>query len=153
MDNASIYDEKSKGLAPFAFPEAISSKTGVSVSYQPAEDKQWFVLRIKYGKMQAVADTMIESGTYVYLAKVWKDVMNKVTGKKQRKLFPFMNILFAYTTAQEAEQYVKGGKESDYITYSFCPCNSVTGRTRDGGGHQEVSLCVRRHGASHFWPV
>ena len=119
MDNASIYDEKSKGLAPFAFPEAISSKTGVSVSYKPAEDKQWFVLRIKYGKMQAVADTMIESGTYVYLAKVWKDVMNKVTGKKQRKLFPFMNILFAYTTAQEAEQYVKGGKESDYITYYY----------------------------------
>ena len=30
-----------------------------------------------------------------------------------------MNILFVYTTAQEAEKYVKGTKESEYTTYYY----------------------------------
>lgn len=119
LNNASIKVENCSGLASFAFPEAKSSKTGVSVRYAPAEDKLWYVFRIKYGKIQAVADAIVEDGTYVYFAKVWKDVRNKETGKKQRKLFPFMNILFAYATAQEAEKYVKGSKESDYTTYYY----------------------------------
>lgn len=119
LDNASIKDENSKGLTSFAFPEAKSSQTGVSVRYAPAADKQWFVLRIKYGKAQTVADSIIEDGTYVYLAMVWKDVRNKETGKKQRKLFPFMNLLFVYATAQEAERYVKDSKESEYTTYYY----------------------------------
>lgn len=119
MDNASIKDENSKGLTSFAFPEAKSSQTGVSVRYAPAADKQWFVLRIKYGKAQTVADSIIEDGTYVYLAKVWKDVRNKRTGKRQRKLFPFMNLLFVHATAQDVEKYVKASQESEYTTYYY----------------------------------
>ena len=119
LDNASIQDNNSKGFASFAFPEAKSSKTGVSVRYAPCEDKEWYVLRIKYGQSQVVADAMIENGTYVYLARVWKDIRNKETGKKQRKLLPFMNLLFAYTSAQEAEKYVKGSDMSKYATYYY----------------------------------
>jgi len=119
LDNASIKDENSKGFASFAFPEAKSSKTGVSVRYAPAEDKTWYVLRIKYGQAQAVADAIIEEGIYVYLAKVWKDIRNEETGKKQRKLLPFMNILFAYVTEQEAEKYVKHSDVSKYATYYY----------------------------------
>ena len=117
--NANIKDEDSTGFASFAFPEAKSSKTGVSVRYVPCEDKQWYVLRIKYGQAQAVADAIIEDGIYVYLAKVWKDIYVKDTGKKQRKLFPFMNILFAYVTKQEAEKYVKDSTLSKYATYYY----------------------------------
>ena len=117
LDNANIIDKNCIGFASFAFPEAKSSKTGVSVKYAPREDKEWYVLRIKYGQAQAVADTIIEDGTYVYLAKVWKDIRNKETGKKQRKLFPFMNILFAYVTKQEAEKYVKDSAISKFATY------------------------------------
>ena len=119
LDNASIIEKKSTGLTSFAFPEAKSSKTGVSVEYAPHEDKEWYVLRIKYGQAQAVADAIIEDGTYVYLAKVWKDIRNRETGKKQRKLFPFMNILFAYVTKQEAEKYVKHSEVSQYTTYYY----------------------------------
>ena len=92
LDNANIEKPRS-GLASFAFPEAKSSKTGVSV--------------------------VVEQGTYVYLAMVWRDVRNKVTGKKHRKLFPFMNILFAYVTPSEAEKYVKDSRESRYTTYYY----------------------------------
>lgn len=119
MDNASIKDENSKGFISFAFPEAKSSKNGVSVRYAPAEDKTWYVLRIKYGQAQAVADAIIEEGIYVYLAKVWKDIRNEETGKKQRKLLPFMNILFAYVTEQGAEKYVKHSDVSKYATYYY----------------------------------
>ena len=119
LDNASIKDENCTGLTSFALPEAINTKTGVSVRYAPDEDKTWYVLRIKYGQAQAVADAMIEDGTYVYLAKVWKDIRNQETGKKQRKLFPFMNLLFAYMTAQEAERYVKHSEVSQYTTYYY----------------------------------
>ena len=119
LNNASIKDVNSEGSASFAFPEAKSSNTGVSVRYAPCEDKEWYVLRIKYGQAQVVADTIIEDGTYVYLAKVWKDIRNKETGKKQRKLFPFMNILFAYATEQEAEKYVKESTMSKYTTYYY----------------------------------
>ena len=77
------------------------------------------MLRIKYGQSQAVADAMIEGGAYVYIAKVWKDIRNKATGKKQRKLLPFMNLLFAYVTAEEAERYVKHSEVSNYATYYY----------------------------------
>ena len=119
LDNASIKDETSTGFASFAFPEAKSSKTGVSVRYAPSKDKEWYVLRIKYGRAQTVADAIIEDGTYVYLAKVWKDIRNKETGKKQRKLLPFLNLLFAYVTRQEADKYVRDSRESKYTTYYY----------------------------------
>ena len=117
--NASINDDSSKGFASFAFPEAKSSKTGVSVRYAPCGERRWYVLRITYGQVQTVADAIIEDGTYVYLAMVWKDVRNKETGKKQRKLFPFMNLLFAYMTAQEIEKYVKVSSVSKFTTYYY----------------------------------
>ena len=119
LDNANIKDENSSGFASFAFPEVKSTKTGVSVSYAPCEDREWYVLRIKYGQAQTVADAIIDDGAYVYLAKVWKDVRNKVTGKKQRKLFPFMNLLFAYVTRQEADKYVRESKVSKYTTFYY----------------------------------
>ena len=119
LDNASIQDENSEGFTSFALPEAKCSKTGVSVRYAPCPEREWYVLRIKYGQVQAVADAMIGNGTYVYLAKVWKDIRNKETGKKQRKLLPFMNLLFAYMTAQEAEKYVKDSMLSNYTTYYY----------------------------------
>ena len=119
LDNASIQDNNSKGFASFAFPEAKSSKTGVSVRYTPCKDKYWYVLRIKYGQAQPVADAIIEEGTYVYLAKVWKDIRDKETGKKRRRLLPFMNLLFAYVTKQEAEKYVSESCMSKYTTFYY----------------------------------
>ena len=48
-----------------------------------------------------------------------RNPQNKETGKKQRKLFPFMNLLFAYMTEQEAEKYVRHSKMSQYTTYYY----------------------------------
>jgi hypothetical protein len=106
-----------RGLASFAFPEAISSRTGVSVRYVPSPDKKWYVLRILYGHAQQVADMMIESGDYGYLAMVWKDEWHD--GKKRRVLRPFMNILFAFVTDERAEYYVKQSSGARFTTYYY----------------------------------
>ena len=118
LDNANIADsDNSLGLASSAFPEAKSSQTGVSVRYVPSQDKEWYVLRILYGQTQQVADFMIENNLYPYVAMIWKDKLKD--GKRKRMLVPFMNLLFAYVTKEQAEQLVKGCTVSSYITYYY----------------------------------
>ena len=118
LDNANIADPKSsKGFASFAFPEAKSSKTGVSVRYAPSPDKQWYVFRTLYGHAQQVADLLVEEQAYAYLAMIWKDLRRD--GKRRRVLVPFLNLVFAYVTKEQAEHYVRGCRESHFITYYY----------------------------------
>jgi hypothetical protein len=118
LNNANITDyENSNGLASFAFPEAKSSQTGVSVRYVPSPDKEWYVFRTLYGHARQVADMLVEDNVYPYLAMIWKDL--RKNGKRRRVLVPFLNLVFAYVTKEQAEQYVKGSRESAYITYYY----------------------------------
>lgn len=117
--NASIPDSPRAGSAPCAFPDVTSSRSGVSVSYAPVPDRRWYVLRILYGQSQRVADALIEDGAYVYLARVWRHVRNRSTGRRQRRLLPFMNLLFAHVTAQDADRYVHDFPESRYTSYYY----------------------------------
>ena len=110
LNNASILEPTCKGFASFSFPEAKSSKTGVSVDYAPSPDKAWYVIRTLYGHAQQVADMVVEKGDYAYLAMIWKDEWRE--GKRHRVLRPLMNLLFAYVTKQQAEYYVKESVES-----------------------------------------
>jgi len=118
LDNVKICDSAhSRGPAPFAFPEAKSSQSGVSVKYVPSPDKSWYVFRILYGQARQVADLLIEDQVYAYLAMIWKDIRRD--GKRHRVLVPFMNLLFAYVTPEQADRYVKEGPLSKYITYYY----------------------------------
>ena len=56
-------------LTPDAFPEAKSSKTGVSVKYVHDSQKEWYVFRASYGREDKASDYLIEDGTYTYIAK------------------------------------------------------------------------------------
>ena len=118
LDNANIKDpENCSGLASFAFPEAKSSQTGVSVRYVPSPDKNWYVFRTLYGHAQQVADLLVEDQVYPYLAMIWKDL--RKDGKRKRVLVPFLNLVFAYVTKEQAEDYVRDSRESAYITYYY----------------------------------
>ena len=118
LNNASSQDSKpSLGFASFAFPEAKSSRTGVSVRYAMSPDKKWYVLRTLFGHSQQVADLVTESGDYAYLAMIWRDTW--INGKKRRVLKPLMNLLFAYVTPEQAEHYVKDSVESRFVTYYY----------------------------------
>jgi len=108
----------SVSFASDAFPEAKSSKTGVSVDYVPASDKQWYVFRASYGREDKAADYLIEDGTYTYIAK--KYVERYIRGKRKRYLQTLIpNLLFAYTTKEKAQSYVQSTPELDYLTYYY----------------------------------
>lgn len=105
-------------LTPDAFPEAKSSQTGVSVRYVPAPDKCWYVFRASYGREDKASDYLVEDGTYTYIAK--KMVEKDVEGKRKRYLQTLIpNLLFAYTTAEKAEEYVNHTPAISYLSYYY----------------------------------
>ncbi len=92
--------------APDTPPEAISSKTGVSVRYVPDENKLWFVFRASYGREDKASDYIVEDGTFVYIPK--RHVRKSVNGKQKKILETLIpNLLFVYTDKEKAEEYVK----------------------------------------------
>ena len=105
-------------FTPDAFPEAKSSKTGVSVRYVPAPDKRWYVFRVSYGREDKASDFLVDDGTYTYIAK--KIVEKYVEGKRKRYLQTLIpNLLFAYTTAEKAEEYVNNTPAISYLSYYY----------------------------------
>ena len=101
-----------------AFPEATSSKTGVSVRYALDPEKSWFVFRASYGREDKAADFLVNDGTYTYIAK--KYVERYVRGKRKKYLQTLIpNILFAYTTEDKAKEYVNNTPELSYLTYYY----------------------------------
>lgn len=118
MNNASIKDENRIGFASFAFPEAKSSKTGVSVKYVETPEKSWYVFRVSYGREDKASDFLVEDGTYTYIAKRY--VERYIRGKRKRYLQTLIpNLLFAYTTDNKAERYVKNTPELSYLSYYY----------------------------------
>ena len=105
-------------LVPDAIPEAVSSKTGVSVRYAPASGKNWYVFRASYGRVDKASDFLVEDGTYVYIAKRYAQKI--VQGKKKKILVPLIpNLLFAYTTSEKAEEYAKYTPALSYLSYYY----------------------------------
>lgn len=105
-------------FAPDAFPETKSSKTGVSVKYVPAPDKRWYVFRASYGREDKASDYLVDDGTYTYIAK---RIAEKIVGGKRKRYLQTLipNLLFAYTTAEKAEEYVNNTPAISYLSYYY----------------------------------
>ena len=107
-----------EGDAPEIFPEAASSKTGVTVAYTPDPEKLWFVFRASYGREDRAFDYLVDDGTYSYIAKRY--VEKYVHGKRKRVLETLIpNLLFVYTTKEKADAYVKTTPELSFLTYYY----------------------------------
>ena len=108
----------SVGLAPDAFPEAVCSKTGVSVRYALDPHKEWYVFRTSYNRVEKASEVILEDGTYVYVAKRYE--RKQVHGKSKRVLVPLIpNLIFVYTTEQMAEQYTKHTPALSFVSYYY----------------------------------
>lgn len=106
------------GFTPDVFPEAINTKTGVSVKYIPDETKEWYVFRASYRREDKASDFLIDDGTYTYIAK--KYVEKYIRGKRQHSLVTLIpNLVFAYTTKQKAEEYVHNTPALSYLSYYY----------------------------------
>jgi len=109
-------DSPSTGFTPFAFPEAKSSTTGVSVRYVPDEDKRWYIFRASYGREDKAFDFLVNDGTYPYIAKQY--VVKYVNGKRIKKLKSLIpNLIFVYTTKNQAEAYIRNTPELSFLSY------------------------------------
>lgn len=103
---------------PDAIPRAENIPNGVSVEYVHDPAKQWFVFRASYGREDKASDFLVADGTFTYIAK--RETFRYVNGKRRRvmeKLIP--NLLFAYTTREKAEVYVKATPELSFLTYYY----------------------------------
>lgn len=106
------------GLAPDVFPEAVSSKTGVSVKYASLPMGQWYVFRASYGRVDMASDYLVENGTYTYVAR--KYVERYVKGKRKRFLIPLIpNLLFVYTTEAQAKTFVNETPALSYLSFYY----------------------------------
>ena len=114
LPNADTVEKSSSGFTPTAFPEAKSSKTGVSVGYvhDDSGQRRWHVFRASYGRAERAVDYLISEGIYVYVAKQEREVViNKRVKTILVDLLP--NFVFAYLSDGEARRVLSGGMETD----------------------------------------
>jgi len=101
-----------------SIPEAKNSKTGVSVRYAHDPNKNWYVFRASYGRVDKACDYLVNDGTFTYIAKRHSErVVNGKRKKLLRALIP--NILFVYTTPEKAERYIKYTPDLNYLSYYY----------------------------------
>ncbi len=100
------------------FPVVKSYRSGVSVEYAHDPRRQWFVLRVSYGREKKAHDILVEDGVYVYLAMHYVD--KTIQGRRKRLLVPLIpNLIFAYLTENEAENYLKFTPELSFLSYYY----------------------------------
>ena len=83
-------------------PSILKNKGGVSVENIPTENKQWFVLRVSYGRI-IKAKTFVETkGLECYVPMRYKEI--KKHGKKRIVTEPLLpSFLFVHATAEQVE--------------------------------------------------
>ena len=103
-------------------PEAKSTK-GATVRYVHTSGRNWYVLRASYGRETKALDYLVEDGTFVYIAKRY--AYKSVNGKPKKTLEILIpNLLFAYTTEDKAEEYVKKTPALSYLSYYYNHCET-----------------------------
>ena len=106
------------GFTATAIPEANGSQTGVSVENAQSETKQWYVLRVSYGRAEKANELLKAKGieTHLPLHTTYKEV----NGKRIKQRLPLLpNILFAKTTLSVLEQFLKSSPDLNFITFYY----------------------------------
>ena len=106
------------GLTATALPEANGSQTGVSVENAQSETRQWYVLRVSYGRAEKANDLLTAKGieTYLPLHTIYKEV----NGKRKKQRVPMLpNFLFVHTTLSILESLLKSSPDSRFISFYY----------------------------------
>ena len=83
-------------------PSISKNKGGVSVENVPYENKQWFVLRVSYGRIIKAKEFVVAKGLEYYVPLRYKEVRKQ--GKKRIITEPLLSsFLFIYATAEQVE--------------------------------------------------
>ena len=106
------------GLTATALPEAHGSETGVSVENVPAEKRQWYVLRVSYGRAEKANEILTAKGieTYLPLHTVYKEV----DGKRKKQRVPLLpNFLFVHTSLSIIGLLLKSSPDFRFISFYY----------------------------------
>ena len=83
-------------------PSISKNKGGVSVENVPSENKQWFVLRVSYGRIIKAKEFVVAKGLEYYVPLRYKEVRKQ--GKKRIITEPLLSsFLFVHATAEQVE--------------------------------------------------
>lgn len=83
-------------------PSISKNKGGVSVENVPSENKQWFVLRVSYGRIIKAKEFVVAKGLEYYVPLRYKEVRKQ--GKKRIITESLLSsFLFVHATAEQVE--------------------------------------------------
>lgn len=83
------------GFTSSVIPKAVGSQTGVSVRYEYTPNKQWYVLRVSYGRINKAKDILEKNNLDYYLPLHY--TIKIVNNKRKRIIAPLLpNLLFVY---------------------------------------------------------
>ena len=115
--NASLYNGQPTDTGPSCpsarltscTPSISKNKGGVSVENVPDANRQWFVLRVTYGRIDK-AKTFVEAkGIESYVPLRYKEVRKQ--GKKRILTTPLLpSFIFVYATAEQVEALLHDNK-------------------------------------------
>ena len=106
------------GLTATALPEAHGSHTGVSVENAQSESKQWYVLRVSYGRAEKANEILKAKGieTHLPLHTVYKEV----DGKRKKQRVPMLpNFLFVHTSLSIIGLLLKSSPDFRFISFYY----------------------------------
>ena len=90
-------------------PSISKNKGGVSVENAPSENKQWFVLRVSYGRIIKAKAFVEAKGLECYVPMRYKEVRKQ--GKKRIITEPLLpSFLFLHVTAEQVETLIHDNK-------------------------------------------
>ena len=92
-------------------PSILNNKDGVSVENVPNENKQWFVLRVSYGRVLKVKEFVEAKGLECYVPMRYKEVRKQ--GKKRIITAPLLSsFLFVHATYSQVEALCRNNNAS-----------------------------------------
>ena len=90
-------------------PSISKNKGGVSVENVPDASKQWFVLRVSYGRIIKAKAFVVAKGLKCYVPMRYKEI--KKQGKKRIITTPLLpSFIFVYATAEQVEALLHDNK-------------------------------------------
>ena len=92
-------------------PSILKNKDGVSVENVPYENKQWFVLRVSYGRVLKTKEFVEAKGLECYVPMRYKEVREQ--GKKRIITEPLLpSFLFVHATYSQVEALCRNNNAS-----------------------------------------
>lgn len=92
-------------------PSILKNKDGVSVENVPYENKQWFVLRVSYGRVLKAKEFVEAKGLECYVPMRYKEVREQ--GKKRIITEPLLpSFLFVHATYSQVEALCRNNNAS-----------------------------------------